>query len=56
MNRNRSYAVQWATDTCLAKPGCRRGLRRRDIEATFWVALDGGTYRTLAEHANHSPD
>jgi AcrR family transcriptional regulator len=56
MNRNRAYAVQWATDTYLTKPGRRRGLRRRDIEATFWIALDWSTYRTLTEHANHTPD
>ncbi len=56
MNRNRSYAVQWATKTFLSKSGRRRGLRRRDVEATFWIALDWGTYRTLTEHAERTPD
>jgi AcrR family transcriptional regulator len=56
MNANRSFAVRWATETLLAKPGRRRGLRRRRVEAIFWIALDWGTYRTLTEHAGLSPD
>lgn len=56
MNRNRAFGVRWATDTFLGKPGRRRGLRRPQIEATFWVALDWGTYRTLTEHAGLSPE
>jgi AcrR family transcriptional regulator len=56
MNSNRRFAVRWATDTFLSKAGRRRGLRRRYVEATFWNALDWGTYRTLTEHAGLSPD
>jgi AcrR family transcriptional regulator len=56
MNANRSFGVRWATDTFLAKPGRRRGLRRRNVEAIFWNALDWGTYRTLTEHAGLTPD
>ena len=56
MNGNRSYAVGWVTRTLLAKPGRRRGLRRRNVEAIFWNALDWGTYRTLTEHAGLTPD
>jgi len=56
MNRNRTYAVRWAAETFLAKPGRRGGLRRRDVEAIFWVALDWGTYRTLTQHAGRTPD
>ena len=52
MNRNRAYAVSWATALLLAKPGRRPGLRRRDAESAFWVALDWGTYRTLTQHAS----
>lgn len=52
MNRNRSYAVHWATALLLDKPGRRPGLRRRDTECAFWVALDWGTYRTLTQHAS----
>jgi AcrR family transcriptional regulator len=51
MNHNRRYAVAWATTVLLEKPGRRAGLRRRDVEAAFWVALDWGTYRTLTQHA-----
>ncbi len=56
MNRNRTLGVTWATDTLLQKPGRKRGLARPYIEATFWVALDWGTYRTLTEHARLGPD
>ena len=54
MNSSRTYAVGWATSTLLAKPGRRPRLRRRLVEATFWVALDWGTYRTLTTHAGLS--
>ena len=50
MNQNRDFAVRWASDLLLRKPGRRKGLRRTDVEATFWVALDWGTYRTLTQH------
>lgn len=56
MNRNRNYAVNWATETLFTKPGRRRGLTRRQAASTFWVALDWGTYRVLTEHAALSPD
>jgi len=55
MNHNRAYAVAWATKILLGKPGRRRGLRRRDVEAAFWVALDWGTYRTLTQYASLTP-
>jgi AcrR family transcriptional regulator len=55
MNRNRRFAIEWAAATLLAKPGRRRGLRRSEAEAAFWVALDWGTYRTLTQHARLSP-
>ena len=54
MNRNRTYAVGWAASTLLLKPGRRPRLRRRLVEASFWVALDWGTYRTLTVHAGLS--
>ena len=56
MNHNRTVAVRRATNTLLAAPGRKRGLRRQDVEATFWIALDWGTYRTLTEHANLTPN
>jgi AcrR family transcriptional regulator len=56
MNRNRAFGVRWATETLLGKRGRKRGLTRQQVEATFWVALDWGTYRTLTEHAGLTPD
>jgi AcrR family transcriptional regulator len=56
MNRNRSYAVEWATDTLLGKRGRRRGLRRPEAAAAVWVALDWGTYRTLTDLAGLDDD
>jgi hypothetical protein len=56
MNQNRTYAVRWAAATLTAKPGLRPGLTPAEAEATFWVALDWGTYRTLTRHAGLSPD
>jgi AcrR family transcriptional regulator len=56
MNENRTNAVRWATRTLLAKPGRRPGLRQRDVETVFWVALDWGTFRTLTEHAGLTSD
>lgn len=56
MNHNRRVGVRWATNTFLQKPGRQRGLRRESIEATFWVALDWGTFRTLTEQAGLSAD
>jgi len=55
MNQNRSYAVDWATTLLLRKPGRRSGLRRSDVEAAFWVALDWGTYRTLTRYGGLAP-
>lgn len=56
MNRNRRYAVDWATETFLAKRGRRRGLRRTEVAAAFWVALDWATYRTLTGLAGLDDD
>lgn len=51
MNHNRRFAVRWATDSFVGKPGRRPGLSRAEVEAVFWVALDWATYRTLTDHA-----
>ena len=56
MNRNRAYGVVWAASTLLRKTGRKRGLRQRDVETSFWVALDWGTYRTLTEQAGLNAD
>jgi TetR/AcrR family transcriptional regulator, regulator of autoinduction and epiphytic fitness len=51
MNRNREFAVRWATETLWRKRGRRRGVTRVQVAAAFWVALDWGTYTTLTERA-----
>jgi AcrR family transcriptional regulator len=56
MNRNRAAAIERATETLLAKPGRKRGLRRQDVQASFWIALDWATYRTLTEQGQLTPD
>jgi AcrR family transcriptional regulator len=56
MNHNRTVAIERATETLLATPGRRRGLKEQDVTATFWVAHDWGTYRTLTEHAKLTPN
>lgn len=56
MNRNRDYAVRWATETLWRKQGRRRGLTRAQALAVFWVALDWGTYATLTERAGLDDD
>lgn len=56
MNANRQFAVAWATKTLLTKRGRRRGLTPETATATFWVALDWGTYRTLTAHAGLDDD
>jgi TetR/AcrR family transcriptional regulator, regulator of autoinduction and epiphytic fitness len=56
MNRNRDFAVRWATDTLWKKRGRRRGLTRARVAAAFWVALDWGTYTTLTERAGLDDD
>lgn len=56
MNRNRDYAVRWATDALWKKPGRRRGLTRARAAAAFWVALDWGTYTTLTARAGLDDD
>jgi AcrR family transcriptional regulator len=56
MNRNRRFAVRWATGTLLGKPGRRRAVAPEEVEAVFWVALDWATYRTLTDHAGLTLD
>lgn len=54
MNKNRAYAVNWATTVLLTKGGCRHDLSEADARTGFWVALDWGTYRTLTQHGGLS--
>jgi AcrR family transcriptional regulator len=56
MNRNRSAAIERATETLFGLPGRRAGLKREDARASFWVAFDWAVYRTLTEQARLTPD
>jgi len=56
MNENRAFGVRWAATTLLTKPGRKRRLIRKEVEAAFWVAFDWGTYRILTEQAGLDPD
>lgn len=49
MTKNRRSGVKWATTTLLAKPDADPSLEPADVENTFWLALDWGTYRSLTE-------
>ena len=49
MTRNRAFAAAWAARTLLAKPDVDPTLDPTDVEKTFWVALDWGTYPTLTD-------
>jgi AcrR family transcriptional regulator len=54
MTKNRRTGVRWATRTLRAKRDADRSLSVSDVENTFWVALDWGTYRTLHAHRGMS--
>lgn len=56
MNRNRTTAIKRATETLLGKPGCKPEMSSQDVQASFWIALDWATYRTLTEQAQLTPD
>ncbi len=47
MTENRRSGTRWACRTLLAKSDAYAGLRRCDVETTFWLALDWTTYRSL---------
>jgi AcrR family transcriptional regulator len=56
MTDNRRFGVAWAAKTLRAKPDFDPSLDLAEVEETFWVALDWGTYRTLRDHRGLSPD
>ncbi len=55
MTANRASGVRWATRTFRAKPDADRSLRRGEVEAAFWLALDWATYRSLTVGRGMSP-
>jgi AcrR family transcriptional regulator len=55
MTENRRGGARWAARTLLAKTDVNPELRRRDAEATFWLALDWATYRSMTAGHGLSP-
>jgi AcrR family transcriptional regulator len=49
MTRNRRSGVKWAARTLLAKPDADPTLELADVENTFWLALEWGTYRSMTD-------
>jgi AcrR family transcriptional regulator len=49
MTANRLSGVRWATRTYMSKAGADRSIKRTEIENTFWVALEWGTFRSLTD-------
>lgn len=55
MTHNREDGVKWASEVLLAKEDAPR-MSRREVEAVFWVAVEGDTYRHLTDEAGFSDD
>jgi AcrR family transcriptional regulator len=55
MTRNRRSGVKWATTTLLAKLDADPTLDPADVENTFWLALDWGTYRSMTDGSGLGP-
>jgi AcrR family transcriptional regulator len=55
MTRNRRSGTRWAARTLLGKADAHPALRRADVEATFWLALDWSTYRSLTRGRRLTP-
>jgi len=49
MTANRLSGVRWATRTYMTKAGADASIKRTDVENTFWLALEWGTFRTMTE-------
>jgi AcrR family transcriptional regulator len=56
MTKNRRSGVTWATRTLLALPDADPSLARADVENTFWLALDWGTYRSMTAERGLTPN
>lgn len=55
MTANRRFGAHWAATTLLTKPGHRPGLTLEQAERDFVIAMDWGTYRTLAGELGLTP-
>jgi AcrR family transcriptional regulator len=47
MTANRLSGVRWATRAYMSKPGAETSIKRAEVESTFWLALEWGTFRTM---------
>ena len=56
MTANRLSGVRWATRTYIAKPGADRSIKRSEIENTFWLALEWGTFRSMTDQHGLTAD
>jgi AcrR family transcriptional regulator len=56
MTKNRRVGVRWGTSTLLAKPDADPSLEASDVEDTFWIALEWGTYRSMTEPRRLTPN
>lgn len=55
MTQNRRVGVTWAAGTLVAKEDFTH-IAVHEVEAVFWVALEGGTYRLLVDQVGLSDD
>jgi AcrR family transcriptional regulator len=56
MTANRLSGVRWATRTYLSKVGADATLKRAEVENTFWLALDWGTFRSMTDQRGLTVD
>src|SRR3954462_3407468 len=49
MTANRLSGVRWATRTYMSKAGADPSIKRGEVENTFWLALDWGTFRSMTD-------
>jgi len=56
MTANRLSGVGWATRTYMSKAGADPSIKRTDVESTFWLALEWGTFRSLTDEHGLSVD
>jgi AcrR family transcriptional regulator len=56
MTANRLSGVRWATRTYLSKAGADPSIKRTEVENTFWLALEWGTFRSLTDQHGLTAD
>src|SRR3954469_1753781 len=56
MTANRLSGVRWATRAYMSKAGADARIKRTDVENTFWLALEWGTFRSMTDQHGLSVD